>query len=270
MIRKFMKGWSRIVIGLLALGSGMKLSAQVVAEPTDSVSIVALMEQVEKNTSYKIYTSVSKPFMVKKPEGMVGLEQLEEALKGTFWRVNVYGKKVFVMQDFFLQKDLPIGWYERKTEQQNIKLTEVLTSENKVYEIGDKFRPSKKDKIKLTGLVIDFKTNAPAEGIHVIRREPWTAVTTDREGRFEIELESGYQLLELQGVMIKDARRHLMLYADADVRIELEEQNLMLEEVLVTGGRVEAVKNTVLGMEKLKPSLLKNIPTAMGDRKSVV
>ena len=67
-------------------------------------------------------------------------------------------------------------------------------------------------------------SNAPAEGIHIIRREPWTAVTTDMEGRFEIELESGYQLLELQGVMIKDARRHLMLYADADVRIELEDR----------------------------------------------
>ena len=64
---------------------------------------------------------------------------------------------------------------------------------------------------------------------------------------------------------VKDARRQLMLYADADVRIELEEQNLMLEEVLVTGGRVEAVKNTTLGMEKITPSLLKNIPTAMGE-----
>ena len=262
MRRILVKGWSRLILGLL-LGSALELSAQTVS--TDSINILSLMEEVEKNTSYKIFTNMTKPFMVKKQDGFASLEQLQEALKGTFWRVNVYGQKVFVMQDFFLQKDLPVGWYGKKAEQQDIKLTEVLTSENKIYEIGDKFRPSKKKKIKLTGLVIDFKTNAPAEGIHIIRREPWTAVTTDMEGRFEIELESGYQLLELQGVMIKDARRHLMLYADADVRIELEEQNLMLEEVLVTAGRVEAVKNTALGMEKLKPSLLKNIPTAMGE-----
>ena len=101
--------------------------------------------------------------------------------------------------------------------------------------------------------------------IHIIRRTPWKAATTDMDGFFEIELEPGYQVLELQGVSVKDARRQLMLYADADVRIELEEQNLMLEEVLVTGGRVEAVKNTTLGMEKITPSLLKNIPTAMGE-----
>ena len=252
------------MFGLL-LGSSLGLSAQTSNVPADSISILSLIEEVEENTSYKIFTNMTKPFMVKKQDGAATLEQLQEALKGTFWRVNVYGQKVFVMQDFFLQKELPVGWYGNKTEQQDIKLTEVLVSENKIYEIGDKFRPSKAKRIKLTGQVIDFKTNTPAEGIHIIRREPWVAVTTDMDGRFEIELESGYQLLELQGVTVKDARRHLMLYADADVRIELEEQNLMMEEVLVTAGRVEAVKNTTLGMEKLKPSLLKNIPTAMGE-----
>ena len=265
MRRKTMKGWSRMVLGLLVLGSWLKLPAQIVEAPTDSVSIVTLMEQVEKNTSYKIYTSLSKPFMVKKPEGSASLEQLKEVLKGTFWRVNVYGKKVYVMQDFFLQTHLPLGWKGKQDEEQKILSTEIMTSENRIYEIGDKFRPSKKEKVKLTGQVIDFKTNAPAAGIHIIRREPWNVAVTDEQGYFNMELETGYNLLELQGVNVKDARRQLMLYADANVRIELEEQNLLMEEVLVTAGRVEAVKSTALGMEKIKPALLKNIPMAMGE-----
>jgi len=264
MRRRMMKRWSWLMLGLL-LGSSLQLSAQTPDAPADSISILTLMEQVEKNTSYRIYTNLSKPFMVKKRGGAATLELLQEALKGTFWRVNVYGKNVFVMQDFFLQKDLPVGWYGKSEEGQDVRLTEVLVSENKIYEIGDKFRPSKARKIKLTGQVIDFKTNAPAVGIHIIRREPWTVAVTDEHGHFNMELEPGYHLLELQGVTVKDARRHLMLYADADVRIELEEQNLMMEEVLVTAGREEAVKSTVLGMERLKPSLLKNIPMAMGE-----
>ena len=262
--RNLIKGWSRLMLGLL-LGSTLELSAQNVMVSTDSISILSLMEEVEKNTSYKIFTNMTKPFMVKKQDGSASLEQLQEALKGTFWRVNVYGQKVFVMQNFFLQRNLPMGWYGKKENQSGVKLTEVLTSENKIYEIGDKFRPSKEKKIKLSGQVIDFKTNAPAAGIHVIQREPWNVAVTDENGYFNMELEPGYTKLELQGVTVKDARRHLMLYADADVRIELEEQNLMLEEVLVTGGRVENVKSTVLGMEKIKPELLKNIPMAMGE-----
>ena len=263
---QFRKRWMGLLMGLMVGSSGMELAAQTQGTVSDSISIIRLMEQVEQATSYKIYTNISKPFMVKKQEGTASLEQLKEALSGTFWQVNVFGNRVFVMQNLNLRANLPKTWTDgTQDEHQGVRVTEVLTSENKVYEIGDKFRPSKAKKIKLTGQVIDFKTNTPAVGIHVIRRDPWTAATTDVDGRFEIELAPGYNVLELQGISVKDARRQLMLYADADVRIELEEQNLMLEEVLVTGGRVEAVKSTALGMEKITPSLLKNIPTAMGE-----
>ncbi len=263
---QFRKRWMGLLMGLMVGSSGMELAAQTQGTVSDSINIISLMEQVEQATSYKIYTNISKPFMVKKQEGTASLEQLKEALRGTFWQVNVFGNRVFVMQNLNLRASLPKTWTnDSEGELQGVRVTEVLTSENKVYEIGDKFRPSKAKKIKLTGQVIDFKTNTPAVGIHVIRRDPWTAATTDVDGRFEIELAPGYNVLELQGISVKDARRQLMLYADADVRIELEEQNLMLEEVLVTGGRVEAVKSTALGMEKITPSLLKNIPTAMGE-----
>ena len=263
---QFRKRWMGLLMGLMVGSSGMELAAQTQGTVSDSISIIRLMEQVEQATSYKIYTNISTPFMVKKQEGTASLEQLKEALSGTFWQVNVFGNRVFVMQNLNLRANLPKTWTDdTQDEHQGVRVTEVLTSENKVYEIGDKFRPSKAKKIKLTGQVIDFKTNSPAVGIHVIRRDPWTAATTDVDGRFEIELAPGYNVLELQGISVKDARRQLMLYADADVRIELEEQNLMLEEVLVTGGRVEAVKSTALGMEKITPSLLKNIPTAMGE-----
>ena len=265
-MKRTKKRWRKLLLGMMALGGCLNLSAQVQHAQMDSVSIISLMEQVEKATSYKIYTDISMPFMVKKPEGTASLDHLKKSLKNTRWRVSVYGNQVFVMQNLNLQVDLPRAWKESSVEtQQGIKVTEILTSENKIYDIGDRFRPSRSAKIKLTGQVIDFKTNTPAEGIHIIRRSPWVATTTDVDGRFEMELEPGFQVLELQGINVKDARRQLMLYTDADVRIELEEQNFMLEEVLVTGGRVEAVKSTTLGMEKIKPSLLKNIPMAMGE-----
>lgn len=266
-MRRYMeRKWMFLLLGWIAWGTSSQLSAQTQTVVSDSVSIIHLMEQVERATSYKIYTDMPRPFMVKKQEGTASLEQLKKALEGTSWRVTVYGNRVFVMQNLNLQAHLPEAWTKGVTEgRQGIRMTEVLTSENKIYEIGDKFRPSGNSTIKLTGQVIDFKTNTPAVGIHIIRREPWKAATTDVDGRFEMELEPGYNVLELQGISVKDARRQLMLYADADVRIELEEQNLMLEEVLVTGGRVEAVKSTNLGMEKITPSLLKNIPTTMGE-----
>ena len=139
-----MKGWILLIMGWLLGGGCLTVTAQTSVASTDSISIISLMEQVEKNTSYKIYTTIAKPFMVKKQEGTVSLNQLKEALKGTFWRVNVFGNQVFVMQNLELQASLPKAWTEGIAgKEQGIQLTEVLTSENKVYEIGDKFRPSK-------------------------------------------------------------------------------------------------------------------------------
>ena len=91
------------MLALWALGGSLGMSAQSVGIPTDSISILTLMEQVEKATPYTIYTNMSKPFMVKKQEGAATLELLKEALKGTFWRVSVFGNSVFVMQNLDLQ-----------------------------------------------------------------------------------------------------------------------------------------------------------------------
>ena len=261
-IRKYLYLLLGIILGTT------EVTAQTNVSATDSISILTLIEETEKATQQRIYTSLTESFPIKNPSGERSLESLKNALKNTPWKVQVYGQDIFIMQNLELQTSLPKGWQIQNSsqeEKQHVLITEVMTSENKIYEVGDKYKPSNKRKIKLTGKVIDFRSDSPLTGIHVIRREPWTVATTDQEGRFSIELAPGYNILELQGVNIKEARRQLMLYAEADVRIELEEQNHLLDEVLVTGGRVETVKSTTLGMEKIQPSLQKNIPMALGE-----
>ena len=95
------------MLGLLAWGGCLELFAQV---QTDSISVINLMEQIEEATSYKIYTDMSKPFMVKKQSGDVSLEHLEQALEGTEWKVNIHGNRIFVMRNLELQTYLPKSW----------------------------------------------------------------------------------------------------------------------------------------------------------------
>ena len=136
-MRRYMeRKWMFLLLGWIAWGTSSQLSAQTQTVVSDSVSIIHLMEQVERATSYKIYTDMPRPFMVKKQEGMASLEQLRKALEGTSWRVTVYGNRVFVMQNLNLQAHLPEAWTKGVTEgRQGIRMTEVLTSENKIYEI---------------------------------------------------------------------------------------------------------------------------------------
>ena len=64
---------------------------------------------------------------------------------------------------------------------------------------------------------------------------------------------------------IKATHRQFMLYGEGIAHIELEEEDHMLDEVLIVSGRIQNVKSVQLGMEKLQPALLKNIPTTMGE-----
>uniref|UniRef100_UPI0032EFC7CE TonB-dependent receptor plug domain-containing protein n=2 Tax=Bacteroides TaxID=816 RepID=UPI0032EFC7CE len=102
-------------------------------------------------------------------------------------------------------------------------------------------------------------------GINIVHREPWVATATDRQGNFTIKLPVGYNTIEINGLNIKETRRQFMVYGEGATHIELEEENHLLDEVLIVSGRVQNVRSTQLGMEKFQPSLLKNIPTAMGE-----
>lgn len=236
----------------------------------DSITVFRLMELVEQTTGYRVYTTLEKPFQVKNssPEAAT-VEQLEQALAHTRYRVTVHEGRIFVLPDSQLLTTLPSSWSNTSGRSEYIPVSsraeETASSENKVYDVGNRYRPTDEPYVTLSGQLYDFKNDRPMSGINVILREPWTATVTDLDGRFTLRLPAGYNKLELKGLNVKETYRQYMLYSDGSTRIELEEENHMLDEVLITSGRVENVKGTQLGMEKLQPAALKNIPTAMGE-----
>mgnify|MGYP000255833288 CR=1 FL=1 len=237
---------------------------------TDSISIFELMDAVEKNTSCRIYTTIATPFKVKRSEtSKPTAESLRQALAATRYKVTVYADQIFILPETFLSTTLtPVlkGEQIKDSEQASSFIPIVKSSsENKVYEIGNRYKPSSEATVILNGKVTDFKTGQELEGINVVHREPWVATVTDRQGNFTIQLPVGYNTIEINGLNIKETRRQFMLYGEGNTHIELEEEDHLLDEVIIVSGRVQNVRSTQLGMEKFQPSLLKNIPTAMGE-----
>ena len=228
------------------------------------------MDAVEKNTSCRIYTTIATPFKVKKSEtSKPTAESLRQALAATRYKVTVYADQIFILPETFLSTTLtPVlkGEQIKDSEQASSFIPIVKSSsENKVYEIGNRYKPSSEATVILNGKITDFKTGQELEGINIVHREPWVATVTDRQGNFTIQLPVGYNTIEINGLNIKETRRQFMLYGEGNTHIELEEEDHLLDEVIIVSGRVQNVRSTQLGMEKFQPSLLKNIPTAMGE-----
>ena len=106
-----------------------------------------------------------------------------------------------------------------KEEEQASSFIPVVksSSENKVYEIGNRYKPSSEEMVVLTGKVTDFKSGQNLEGINIVHREPWVATATDRQGNFTIKLPVGYNTIEINGLNIKETRRQFMVYGEGAV-----------------------------------------------------
>ncbi len=238
----------------------------------DSVSVDTLMQVIEANSSYRVYTDIVQPFNVfVKADHVDPLLLLKDALQETPYKVSVYGSNLFILKEKELKTDPSLVFSTMGKEDMEIGnfismgKAEVATSENLVYVIGDVYLKEMPETVALRGQVINAKTKEALVGVNLVLKEPYIAVTTDKNGYFSIKLPPGRMQLDISGLNVKSSRRQLMLYSDGVLNIELVEEEHLLDEILVTAGKTDNVRNVQVGVEKLQVSKIKNIPMALGE-----
>ena len=114
--------------------------------PADSITIDSLLETVEKNTPYRVFSTISAPFKVLVKGKASPLQQLKEALEPTPYKLSVSGNNLFVLKEQELITLLPAkltGEPEKGESYYGDVYTylsgepEKASSENKVYNVGD-------------------------------------------------------------------------------------------------------------------------------------
>lgn len=252
------------------------VQAQEITIPAnDSIDIEKLLVELRHNTGITIYAVIEEPFDIpykaynKESDVVAYLEQL---LTNTPYRVSVYDNSIFVLKGNELDTTFAPLLTRRKVGEDTgtsgpnfIRKPEKATSENKVYTVGDPYMKELPTRAELRGNITNFKTGEPLIGINLILKEPWTATVTDKDGNFTIKLPTGRFQLDINGLNIKESRRQIALYSDGVLDIELEEEEHLLGEVTVTAGRIQNVKSTQMGMQKLQMAAIKNIPMALGE-----
>ncbi|MCD7913957.1 MAG: TonB-dependent receptor [Tannerellaceae bacterium] len=238
-----------------------------------------LFLEIEKQTPYRIFCNpeetdsliITIQAVQEKP-----LEILEKALQPTGLTLSVFNEHIFILKERILLTSLPEGYFDRTILSQDSdydlsgfslslsRRDQKATSENKVYEIGDA-PDNSAGRVTLTGSVIDFKTGEPMVGVALFISDPLIATTTDGFGYYSIQLPTGRHELQIKGMGMKDTKRQILLHSGGKLDIELEEQVYTLKEVTVSSERIENVRSTNMGVERLKMREIKNIPTAFGE-----
>lgn len=243
------------------------------------VPLSVVIADIEKQSGCKIYRNPFETDSITaslRVDGADPAEALRKALEGTPLKLSSYGGCFFISSNSHLVTTLPDGFFFKsdtlKGEAEGLVGVELMagrrnrkaTSENRVYEIGDSNAESK-PKVTLTGNITDFKSGEPMVGVAVFVKEPMVGTTTDAYGYYTLMLPPGRHELNIQGIGMKDSRRQIVIHSDGKLDIELEEQVYALKEVTISSEKIANVRNTSLGVERLKVKDIKNIPTAFGE-----
>ncbi len=267
------------LIFLLSFFSLNVFAQQKVTLQMDTCLITDLFEVIEKQSNYRIYyasENTDSLFITVHATNEEPSEIIKKALQGTDLKVSQYNNNIFITRNIELVTKLPEGYFSKKAIADSLaydasgllvslsRREQKATSENKVYEIGDP-TASSEGRVSLTGNVTDFKTGEPMVGVALYINDPMIATTTDAYGYYTIQLPSGRHDLHIRGLGLKDTRRQILLHSQGKLDIELEEQVYALREVTISSEKIENVRSTTMGMERLKIRDIKNIPTAFGE-----
>ena len=211
-------------------------------------------------------------YTVAEPRGAFA-EAAFAALRDKGYSVTRYDGAWFVLSGGGLDlSGLPSGWFDeakegpeadgmtRLHEEENA----VATFRNKIYEIGDK-SAAHPGKSYVRGYVRDISSGEPLVGVSVYDDKTGAYTVTDAAGFYRIALPAGTNLLGFSGYSMEDMKLTLEVYSDGGLDVVMKEKVTSLRGAVVSAEGRSAHRNAGMGMEKIRVSEIKKIPTAFGE-----
>ncbi|MGH2563016.1 MAG: carboxypeptidase-like regulatory domain-containing protein, partial [Ginsengibacter sp.] len=235
---------------------------------------------VEANTSYHFYYDESELDSFTVNAKLVN-ESLDDALKqvfsGTNFRYSVDPlDHVFIVKNKPLQTTLAADFFspDKKTngEEEEVspienvknKKTKNAFTENKLFEIGSKSSAKKSNAI-LTGFVTDIKNGEALPGASIYIDSAFTGLVTDQFGYYSVTVKPGIHTLEVNSIGMKEALRHITVYADGKLNIEMKDEIPRLKNVIITAEKRSNIRSTQMGIDRLSVKVIKDIPVVFGE-----
>jgi hypothetical protein len=188
---------------------------------------------------------------------------------------------VFITEKFTIQPELPADFFNTRRSrtdtsresafsvdnylenQRNQKLRSSL--ENKVFVIGPKTNTYRSGKGTLAGYIRDVKTGETLVGATVSLENPSIGVSTDQFGYFSLTLPLGPHTLHISSIGMKETMRHIALFSDGKLNIEMEQFIPGLKAVTVTSEKNSNTGRLQMGVDRLNIKTIRQMPVVFGE-----
>ncbi len=125
---------------------------------------------------------------------------------------------------------------------------------------------SSAQKYTISGYVKDNSSNEDLIGANVVVKELNEGTVTNKYGFFSITIPKGKYTLEISFISFKTINRTIDLKKNIKLKINLETDSYMTDEVLVTGKRTdENIKSKEMSVIKMPVERIKELPVLFGE-----
>lgn len=276
-----------IILSVLGILNGSAQDDTLISGTYDKVPLAYIITDIESKSDYKFFfvdewlpkDSISVSFSNENFENV--LEQLLSKTSLNYY-VLESDRRVFLLENTLIYDELPRDFFGKEndsiqivagqrssTTPKPIFFDDEIRQKGKSYRvvrIGKANENNSKSSYTLSGTAMNTSTSEPIPdmAIRVVGTNLITA--TDVNGNYTIELPAGYNVISTSAMGIEDSRREVIMYADGELNLELEEGLERLDEVVVEADAASNVEDAVTGSEQIDSEESKNIPLVLGER----
>jgi CarboxypepD_reg-like domain/TonB-dependent Receptor Plug Domain len=261
---------------------GQQAPVKLISGDFHAVTIAQFVTDIESKTNYHFYYDPAG-FDSLKITLQVNNKPLETimdmAFANTDFHYAIDENKVFLTKGRQIKTELAPGFSaiasQTATASQSNNVADYTvdkeksvpeaTTENKLYEIGNKTNNIAPGNSVLSGYIRDIKSGEAVVGASIYLPSTKAGVATDQFGYYTITMPRGRNILVIRGLGMRDTRRQIILYTDGKLNIELQEQVNTLKEVKISADKVANVRSAELGVSRLTIATIKQIPAAFGE-----
>ncbi len=137
--------------------------------------------------------------------------------------------------------------------------------ENRLIELGNKSTRSNQGKATIAGYIKNGQSGEAIVGALIFADSSSAPVATDQFGYYSLTLPKGHHLIRFADAGMKDTRRHILLWSDGQLNVEMQELVATLKAVIVSAEKTSNTKSVQMGVNRLNISTMKQVPVVFGE-----
>ncbi len=244
-----------------------------------NIKFPQFVKQVEANTAYHFYydEAALDSFTVNiKLVDQFLPDALKQIFANTGFQFSIDAlNHVFIAKNKSLQTTLESDFFnadknteppEEVVKNEDVKKDKAKTAftENKLFEIGSKSSAKKSNSI-VSGFVRDIKNGEALPGASVYIDSAFTGIVTDQFGYYSVTVKPGLHTLEVNSVGMKEALRHIVVYSDGKLNIDMKDEIPRLKNVIITAEKRSNIWSTQMGIDRLSVKAIRDVPVVFGE-----